>query len=76
MENINDITQKTLSALLIGKDKKFAKFQGKHVMVVKDKIIPLSEDKKTLEDFKLLKKKYGRPPVITFVPRADISYIL
>lgn len=76
MKKVNNITQKTLTVLLSGKSKKYAKYAGKHVMVVENKVIPLAEGEKALQDFKLLKKQYGRSPVVTFVPRSDISYIL
>lgn len=72
----NNLTEKTLVSLLSGKNKKYAKFAGKHVMVIRDKVIPLAYGKKAVEDFKLLKEKYGNSPVVTFVPRSDVSYIL
>ena len=70
-------TQKTLSLLLSGKTKEAQKYAGKHVLIVKDKVIPLRESEKDIwKDIAILKKKYGEMPMITFVPRHDISYIL
>ena len=69
-------TQKTLSLLLSGKLPESKKFAGKHVMVVKNKIIPLREGEKARKDFDQLKKKYKEPPILVFVPRRDVSYIL
>jgi len=72
-----DQTQKTLSLLLAGKIPAAKKYAGKHVLVVKNKVIPLKEKEKEIwKDIKALEKKYGETPVITFVPRQDISYIL
>ena len=70
-------TQKTLSLLLSGKSKEAKKYAGKHVFVVKDEVVPLKEKEEDIwKDIKKLKKQYGEMPVITFVPRQDISYIL
>ena len=73
----NSLTQKTLSPLLSAKSKTARKYAGKHVLVVKDKIIPLKDKREEMwQDIKRLKKKYGEMPRITFVPRPDLSYIL
>jgi hypothetical protein len=70
-------TQKTLSLLLSGKSKEAKKYAGKHVLVVKDKVIPLKDKEEDIwKDIERLKKKYGEMPIISFVPRHDISYIL
>lgn len=70
-------TQKTISVLFSGKTKKAKRFAGKHVMVIKNKVIPLKEKEEDIwKDIEQLKKKYGQMPTITFVPRHDISYIL
>lgn len=70
-------TQKTLSLLLSGKTKQAKKYAGKHVLVVKNTVIPLKEKKEDIwQDIEKLKKKYGEMPTIVFVPRHDISYIL
>lgn len=72
----NFMTQKTLSLLLSGKNKLSKKYAGKHVLVIKNKILPLREKEEEIwEDIETLKKKYGEMPTITFVPRHDISYI-
>ena len=71
------ITQKTLSLLLSGKTKLAKRYAGKHVLVVKNKVLPLQEKEEEIwKDIERLKKKYGEMPTITFVPRHDISYIL
>ena len=70
-------TQKTLLLLLSGKSKEAKKYAGKHVLVVKDRVVPLKEKEEEIwKDIEQLKKKYGEMPMITFVPRHDISYIL
>lgn len=72
-----NLTQKTLSLLLSGKSRISKKYAGKHVLVVKNKIVPLKEREKEIwEDIEALEKKYGETPIITFIPRQDISYIL
>ena len=69
-------TKKTLSMLLLGKGKIAKKFAGKHVMVVKNKVLPMKKGEAFWNDFEKLKKEYGESPVSLFVPRPDISYIL
>lgn len=69
-------TQKNLNLLLSGKHPQTKKYEGKHVMVVKDKVVPLKEGKESVEQFKKLEEKYGEAPTLVFVPRTDISYIL
>lgn len=68
--------EKILNLLLSGRHPKAKKYAGHHVLVIKDEIVPLREGKETLEDIKRLEKKYGQTPMIVFVPRQDISYIL
>jgi hypothetical protein len=65
-----------LNLLLSGQHPQAKKYAGHHVLVVKDKVFPLSEGKEAINDIEKLKKKFGARPVITFVPRHDISYIL
>ncbi len=69
-------TQKNLNLLLSGKHPQTKKYEGKHVMVVKDKVVPLKEGKESIEQFKNLEEKHGEAPTLVFVPRTDISYIL
>ncbi|MCX7785565.1 MAG: DUF5678 domain-containing protein [candidate division WOR-3 bacterium] len=70
-------TQRTLALLLSGKSRAAKKYAGKHVLVIQNRVIPLKDNKEEFwRDIKELKKKYGEMPVITFVPRTDISYIL
>lgn len=77
MKQKKSLTQKTLSLLLSGKSKKAKKYAGKHVMVVKNEVVSLKEKGEDIwKDIERLKKKYNEMPVITFVPRQDISYIL
>ena len=68
--------EKTLSLLLSGKHPKAKKYAGHHVLVMNDKVFPLKEGEKANEDIEKLEKKYGKTPIITFVPRQDVSYIL
>jgi len=75
-EKIPQSTEKVLRALLSGKHNKAKDYAGKHVMVAGNKVVPLRKGAAGLSDFKKLKEKYGAPPVLTFVPRQDISYIL
>jgi len=69
-------TEKVLQSLLSGKHTKSKEYAGKHVMVVGNKVVPLKKGEAGLADFKKLKEKYGTSPILTFVPRQDISYIL
>lgn len=69
-------TKRTLNLLLSGKSALARKFAGKHVWVVKDKVVPLRKGEQGREDFRRLKKEYGQAPLLTFVPRPGISYIL
>lgn len=62
--------------LLSGRLAEYTKYAGKHVLVIKDKIVPLKEGEQGRKDISLLEKKYGQKPVLTYVPRKDISYIL
>lgn len=69
-------TQKTLTLLLSGKHPLTKRYAGKNVLVIQDEVVPLKKGKKTLDNFKKLKEKYGEPPVVVFVPHPDVSYIL
>lgn len=71
-----DDTQKTLHALLAGIHPLAKKYGGKQVFVVENEILPLRRGEKGLGDFKRLKVKYGKKPVLTFVPHPGVSYIL
>lgn len=71
-----DTTQKTLQALLSGSHPLAKKYGGKQVFVVDREIIPMSSSKKALLDFKRLKEKHGKAPVVTFIPQPGTSYIL
>ena len=75
--SVKSATQKTLTLLLSGKSREAKKYAGKHVLVVGNKVIPLKEKREEIwRDINELKRKYGEMPVITFIPRTDISYIL
>lgn len=70
-------TKKTISMLFSGRGKVAKAFAGKHVLVVKDKIVPMKDNYEQFwQDMKQLEKKYGETPTATFVPRHDITYIL
>lgn len=70
------VTEKTLQALLSGKHPQSQEYSGKQVFVIRDEIIPLGGGKKGISDFKKLKEKYGKSPVLIFVPQPGVSYIL
>lgn len=70
------LEQRGLSLLLSGKHPQAKKYAGHHVLVIGNKVFPLREGKEAINDIQKLKKKFGTNPVITFVPRRDISYIL
>jgi len=76
MKRKEDKTGKTLNALLSGSHPLVKKYGGKQVFVVDKEIVPLERGKKSLEEFKKLKTKYGKPPVLVFVPHPGTSYIL
>lgn len=70
------IQEKTLNMLLSGKHPKSKKFAGHHVLVIDDKVFPFENGDEGVRDIENLRKKYGQSPIITFVPRQDITYIL
>jgi len=45
-------------------------------MIVDDMIVPLKEGREARDQFTNLKEKFGQSPILMFVPRKDISYIL
>lgn len=69
-------TEKTVHALLSGTHPLAKKFGGEHVFVIDDKIAPLGRKKKSILLFKQLKEKYGKSPILVFVPQPGSSYIL
>jgi len=74
---IKKLTDKTISMLLQGKSKIAKKYAGKHVLVVKDKVVPMKDSYDDFwKDMEQLEEKYGEKPRATFVPRHDITYIL
>lgn len=76
MKKVEKSTEKTLSALLSGSHPLAKRYGGKQVFVVDNEVLPLAHGKKGLEDFKSLKAKYGKEPVLIFVPHPGVSYIL
>lgn len=68
--------EKILNLLLSGKHPKAKKYAGHHVLVIEDQIVPLKEGGEAIEDIDRLEKKYGKTPILVFVPRLDVSYIL
>lgn len=76
MKQQKKATQSTLQALLSGSHPLAKKYRGKHVFVVDKEIVPLARSKKSLSDFKHLKVKHGKPPILVFVPQPGTSYIL
>lgn len=69
-------TNQILAALLSGRHPQAKKLAGKHVLVVKDQIVPMKSGKGALKDINSLEKKYGETPTLIFVPRQNVSYIL
>lgn len=76
MKKKEDLTDKTIQALLSGLHPLSKKFGGKQVFVIEKEIVTIGRGKKALDDFKSLKEKYGKPPVVTFIPEPGTSYIL
>lgn len=76
MKKAPEATNKTLQALLSGSHPLVKKYGGKQVFVIDDNIIIIKKGSKALSEFKQLKKKYGKAPVVTFVPQPGTSYIL
>ena len=69
-------TEKILTSILSGKHPLAKKYAGKHVLVVKNHIALLKDGKEGRREIEKLKKKFGELPIIVFVPRPEISYIL
>jgi len=69
-------TKKTLQLLLSGKSIKYKRYSGKHVFVIEDKVIPLKKREKSIQEFKSIEKKFGKKPILAFVPKKGVSYIL
>lgn len=69
-------TEKTLQALLTGSHPLSKKYGGKQVFVVNQEIVVVKKGKSALSDFKNLKEKHGKAPVLTFIPQPGSSYIL
>jgi len=67
--------KKNLDLILSGQHPKAKKYAGRHVLVIKDQIVPLKKGKESLREIDRLEKKYGETPILVFVPRQDISYI-
>jgi hypothetical protein len=51
MSKQKNLTQKTIAMLLAGKGKKAKKFAGKHVLVVKNKLIVMKKGEAFWQDF-------------------------
>lgn len=68
--------EKTVSLLLSGKHPKAKKYAGSHVLVIDSEIVPLKQGRAGLKDMERLEEKYGKTPLLVFVPKPDISYIL
>ena len=69
-------TQSTLSLLLSGKGHAAKKYAGKHVLVVRNTVHPLRAGEEGRRSWKKLKERYREAPIVVFVPRQDVSYIL
>ena len=60
-----------IDMLLTGSHPKSVAYQGQHVLVIGGQIVPLVDDYQTAKDYEALKQKYGRVPILVFVPRLD-----
>lgn len=76
MKKARETTQKTIHALLSGVHPLVKKYAGKHVLVINNEIVLLATGKRGMNEFKRLKEKHGRPPILTFIPQPSSSYIL
>lgn len=65
-------TQTTINLLLSGRHSLYKRYAGKHVLVIKDTIMPFKSGKEVLTDMKKLEKKYGKAPTLVFVPRTTV----
>lgn len=71
-----DTTQKTLNALLSGSHPQAEKYAGKQVFIVDKEVVVVKGGKKNLSEFKKLKAKHGKSPVLVFVPQPGYTYVL
>lgn len=76
MRSEQNTTQKTLHSLLSGVSPLAQKYAGKQVFVIGNEVILLKAGKRGMADFKRLKTKHGKSPVLIFVPKPGSSYIL
>lgn len=65
-----------VSQLLSGHGSAYRKYRGHHVLIAGRKVIPLRRGKTGLKDFQRLSRDFGKPPLVLFVPREDVTYIL
>lgn len=76
MKSEQNTTQETLHSLLSGANPLAQKYAGKQVFVIGNEVVLLKGGKRGIADFKRLKTKHGKPPVLIFVPKPGSSYIL
>ncbi|MBI2346399.1 MAG: hypothetical protein HYV03_05870 [Deltaproteobacteria bacterium] len=65
-----------VTRLLTGHGAMHRKYRGRHVMVAGEKVVPLRRGRSGVKDFQGLTKQFGKPPLLLFVPRDDVTYIL
>lgn len=65
-----------VAQLLSGHGAAYRRFRGRHVLVAGRRVLPLRRGREGLKDFQRLSREYGKPPMVLFVPREDVSYIL
>lgn len=65
-----------ISDLLSGHGAVYRKYRGHHVLVAGHRVVPLRKGKAGLKDFQKLSNHFKKPPIVVFVPREDVSYIL
>jgi len=68
--------KKTITQLLSGHGPLYKKYKGHHVLIAGERIVPLKRGKMGLRDFRKLTQEFGKQPLVLFVPRDDITYIL
>lgn len=69
-------TEKTIHMLHRGTYPSIKRFAGKHVFVIGNEVVPIKSGKKGLDDFNRLTKKYGESPILVFVEKPGVTYIL
>ena len=70
------MTRDLVNQLLSGHGAAYRRYRGHHVLVAGKRVVPLRRGKAGLQAFQKLTRETGKPPVVVFVPREDVTYIL